>query len=42
MSTQLGGGRGGEVGQADSKGAKSPEMWLPEDESQEHDAHGGG
>ena len=42
MSTQLGGGRGGEVGQADPKGAKSPEMWLPEDESQEHDAHGGG
>ena len=32
----------GAVGQADPKGAKSPEMWLPEDESQEHDAHGGG
>ena len=41
VSAQLGGGRGGEVGQADPKGGKSPEMWLPEDGPQDH-VRGGG
>ena len=37
MSAQLG---GGEVGQPDSKGGKSPEMWLLDNGPQDKDALG--